>query len=81
MKWDLAEFARRLARMALETPDAARTGESKAPSGPALNTSPKSKPCETPPYDLTARALRMGNRCPKATARYLAVHETLRRGC
>ena len=46
-----------------------------------MNTAPKSKPCETPPYDLTARALRLSNRCPAATARYLAVHETLRRGC
>lgn len=30
--------------------------------------------------DLTARALRVSNRCPKATALYLAVHETLRAG-
>lgn len=47
--------------------------------GPALSIGQRSRP-DPSKVDLTARALRVSNRCPKATALYLAVHETLRAG-
>jgi hypothetical protein len=65
---------------ALASRGRAWTGASKAASGPATPTATTSSANGKQHFDLTARALRLNNRCPTLTARYLAKIEALRAG-
>lgn len=81
MKW-LARVASALRRALSAMASRGRdpSAAEKAPSGHVRPTARKSRRNGKQPYDLTARALRLNNRCPKATARYLAKIEALRAG-
>ena len=80
LTWGRVASVLRRALSALASRGRARTAASMATSGHVSTTAPTSSDSGRPRLDLTARALRLHNRCPKAAARYLAVHKALSRG-
>jgi len=80
MKWARAESVLRRAASALANLATARTAAATTATGPVTSTAPRLPRSGTLHVDLTARAIRKCNRCPKATALYLAKIEALRAG-